>query len=117
MEVTLIIKERWLSEIERECDPKKQEYRDLTPYYFARFLACWDGCRNPDCKPKTCPQMKFKPVDSVQFAAGYQRSSRRATFVVKKIFIGEGFTKWGAAPGVEYFVLVLGNRIKESNEN
>jgi len=121
MKTFIIIKKKWFDNICNDTNPMKQIYKNITPYNSSLFLECKKNCKLGEgikyweCLLDTCPQMKFKPIDSIQLHTGSSKTT--ATFQVKKLFIGEGFTKWGAAPGVEYFVLVLGNRIEESNEN
>lgn len=85
----LVLKAQWYNLIEQ--GEKKEEYRDITPYYDKRL-------RNADGS--------FKHYDAVCFHYGY--SSKTMTFEIKDIVIGEGKPEWGAEKGKKYFVIKLG---------
>lgn len=84
--LTLPIKRRWFDMI--RSGEKKEEYRDRSPYYDARFGDCVG-----------------REID-VLLRNGYARTAPtiRATVLVT---IGEGRPEWGASPGVECYVLKI----------
>lgn len=56
------------------------------------------------------PGAAFRKFAFVRFHRAY--TSTTMTFAVDGIDIAEGNPEWGAIPGVKYFVIKLGNRIK-----
>lgn len=109
---------------------KKEEYRDLKPYWMKRLFRVIDeecsGYENVDsecaefyCAPKNISIFKKdltnitfeRKYDYVTFHYGY--TSRSMTFHIKDIQVRNGKSEWGAEPDKQYFVIKLGKRIKE----
>lgn len=92
--LTLSLKRKWYDMI--ASGEKTEEYREIKPYWIKRMYLC--------------------NYDAVTFTLGYPKAddkSRRMTFRVKDIHVSYGREEWGAEKGVEYFVISLGERIKE----
>ena len=89
----LPLKKEWYEMI--ESGEKKEEYRNLSPYWITRLL-------QPD-------NTTFKEYTHVKFTYGY--TSRSMTFEIESISIDEGKVEWGANIGWKYFVIRLGNKI------
>lgn len=70
---------------------KKEEYRELSDYWKARF--------------KTVQENNIKKVT---FSNGYRKNRRQMVVEISYIRIGRGIEEWGAVPGKQYFVTVLG---------
>lgn len=113
---------------------KKEEYRELTPYWFARlifqhkrvFKFCtgydWDeGMYVEDsviqwiCIEKRS-FFEFKPFDKTIFSNGYAKN--RPQFEIDRIGISVGLGKqeWGAEKGKIYFIIQHGEIIKSNNQ-
>jgi hypothetical protein len=75
---------------------KKEEYRDIKPYYLRRF-------KNHD--------NTFKPFKYVELINGYGHRSPRAVFECKGIREGLGDIRMGA-PFVYCYIIELGKMIK-----
>jgi len=84
--LTLPIKRHWFNKIVN--GEKKEEYRDCTPYYAARFDRFLGS---------------FKMV---LIRAGYAKNSPMALINVH-ISKGIGRSEWGAANGTRYYVLTI----------
>lgn len=82
----LPIKQCWFNEI--ICGNKKEEYRDDTPYYHARF------------------ERYLGSFKMVILRAGYSMKSPKA---LANVFIkkGHGRPEWGAVSGRTYYVLEI----------
>lgn len=112
---------------------KKEEYREITPYWATRFLgesqAFWRGYLGYNSNNKRC--YGFKNQESIDFIVskckgfkafevnimtlGYPKSTdtdRILEVEHKGIEIRTGKPEWGAVEGVKYFVLDLGEIIK-----
>ena len=97
--LTLPIKKKWFDMI--LSGEKKEEYREIKPYYHARFvnsrlLFPW---MDDDLQPTG-------NTEYVVFRNGF--SSDSPTFVATvSLRIGTGRPEWGAEPGVQYYVLEI----------
>jgi hypothetical protein len=108
---------------------KPEEYRQLTDFWFSRLLykipAPFGGYMNAasdirsgdyECnlwRQFTHGAPIFETFDRVLFAnGGHFGNVPKKTFECKGIEIREGNPEWGAEPGVKYFVIKLGERIK-----
>lgn len=112
--LTLPIKKKWFDMI--LSGEKKEEYRDIKPYWTKRFSKAFDideeillmeieRATNHDLG--VCYQHKIL----VKYINGY--GTRRPYFIAKiQLHIGHGKQKWGAEPGKKYYVL----RIMEIKE-
>lgn len=90
--LTLPIKKKWFDMI--LSGEKKEEYREIKPYYDSRFLKSLN-----DDRPHT---------DIVLFRNGYSKNSTtiRCEIILSKDY---GKEEWGAEPNKKYYVL----RIKD----
>lgn len=72
---------------------KKEEYRELKPYWTARFNTAWQGSL-----------IGWKAERQVAFRNGYSRESPTLIATVT-IDTGTGKEEWGAEQGKEYYRL------------
>lgn len=74
---------------------KKEEYREIKPYYDSRFEKLWQGSL-----------IGGKAERKIMFRNGYSKncSSFIATCTISK---GTGNQEWGAEPGKQYYVLQI----------
>ena len=103
----LPIKRQWFNMIKE--GKKKEEYREIKPYYTTRF-------KNILGEEKMQQVIKGEKIflGPVIFRNGYSKNS--PTFVANcSISINTGNTKWGAEYGVKYYVLTV-DSIKEENK-
>lgn len=98
----LPIKKKWFDKI--QSGEKKEEYREIKPYYTTRF-------RNVLHIPKPVSDNAFfermrRPHNAfkVCFRNGYSAKSQSYTAMVS-LSIGTGKEEWGAEQGKEYYVL------------
>ena len=103
-----------------ESGEKKEEYREIKPYWQKRLLYCYNhtwlsidglcinrgrrGCFDCDLSP----EQQFVEFDAVRFSYGYTK--RTMTFTIQYIGIGKGNPEWGA-PEEDVFIIKLGKRI------
>lgn len=121
MTLHLILKAQWYCMIEQGI--KKEEYREINPYWVKRFINNTDARRYWEYFYEGDPpyflylirralaEGQLRPYDKVTFHYGY--SSRTMTFEIENIHIGRGVMDWGAEKNTEYFVIKLGERVKE----
>ena len=89
--LTLSIKKKWFDMI--LSGEKKEEYREIKPYYDSRFLHAWQGSLIGGKAPR-----------KIRFRNGYSAAS--PSFVATCILdVGEGKSEWGAEPGKQYYRL------------
>ena len=117
--LTLSLKKQWFNMI--KSGEKKEEYRKLNEYWIKRLLLCseselddvWDAASefiNPTQRLNKHLVINecIKHFDSIVFTLGYPKADdteRRLVFKNPKIRIGQGKPEWGAAVGVNYFVI------------
>ena len=125
----LVLKRKWWDMIASGI--KKEEYRDVTPYWAKRLLdvgLCQHLKRNNivgwyitekrylgdlNSWLRLMIEQKdfaFRNFENVCFHLGYTNTTM--TFKINKIVIDRGRGYWGAEPNREYFVIKLGERIK-----
>lgn len=91
----LPIKKKWFDMI--LSGEKKEEYREIKPYYDTRFDRAFR------LKEPYVWENNYSPF-TVEFRNGY--SSESPSFVARIwLSIDEGNPDWGAEPGVKYYVL------------
>lgn len=98
--LTLPVKKKWFDMI--LSGEKKEEYREIKPYYETRFCNWFGIIIGKDGK---CirPCLGNQPVE---FRNGYKKDS--PSFVAMcSIRTGTGREEWGAEPGKEYFILTV----------
>lgn len=107
----LTLKKKWFDMI--ESGEKPEEYREITRYWIGRLLT--DFSTDPSKNPIRLNggSYKAKQFDQVQFFNGRYFSERLDNFKIgyKGISIGTGRQEWGAAPGANYFVVKLGEKL------
>ena len=97
--LTLSIQKKWYDMI--LSGEKKEEYREIKPYYDARFLHAWQGSLIGGSAPR-----------QIRFRNGYSADS--PSFVATCILdVGEGKPEWGAEPGKQYYRLHIVDVEKE----
>lgn len=91
--LTLPIKKKWFDMI--LSGEKKEEYREMTPYYQVRFKNLWKF-----------DQFNGSAIREIRFRNGYSGNS--PSFVAKcSLRTGTGKVEWGAEPGKQYYVLTI----------
>lgn len=93
--LTLPIQKKWFDLI--KSDIKKEEYREIKPYYTRRFenIGLLDNNGNPTGK-----------YAIIHLRNGYAATS--PTITIKcTLRIGSGNPDWGASPGQNYYVLMI----------
>lgn len=121
--IHLPLKKQWYKM--EESGEKKEEYREITPYWITRLCKSGNSLIETDRDgdydyDRTLRNLEFvishngsdvlfKKYRFAEFSYGYTR--RRMTFEVKYIRIGTGKPEWGAEPNKLYFVFELGKRI------
>jgi len=100
----LPIKRKWYDMI--RSGEKKEEYRDIKPYYSSRFKNMVSLNHVPEEEfVKALRKMKYGlPFNEIVLRAGYSLLSP-AIRVEGSLRIGRGKRKWGAEPGKEYYIL------------
>ena len=115
--LTLSLKKNWFDMI--ASGEKKEEYREISPYWIKRLLRCGFLC-NGNCVftdkivCPACRHLKYASFDTVVFTLGYPKKddmTRRIAFKIEDIEISEGKEEWGAEAGKVYFVIKLGERL------
>lgn len=95
--LTLPIKKKWFDMI--LSGEKKEEYREIKPYYTSRFQKLWRGSL-----------IGGKAERKIMFRNGY--SSKSPSFIATcTIKVDTGREEWGAEPNKQYYVLTI-NSIK-----
>ena len=98
--LTLPLKKKWFDMI--KSVEKKEEYREIKPYYEKRFLEPLSS------RLFRKGETGVKSFDTLVFTLGYPKADdaeRRLEFKNPKIRIGTGRPEWGAEPGKQYFVI------------
>lgn len=83
--LTLPIKRKWFDMI--VSGEKKEEYRDIKPYYTSRFPSTFDSFY-------------------VMFRNGYSKNSP-SCIALCRLQIGKGRPDWGAVPDKDYYILKI----------
>lgn len=108
----LVLKVKWYEMI--ASGVKREEYREIKPYWVKRLLVLPEDMEcveatTESVKDAICNGASVRCFDFVRFHRAY--TSTTMTFAVRGIEVNVGNTLWGAADGVEYFVIRLGERI------
>lgn len=94
--LVLPIKKEWLNKI--ISGEKKEEYREIKPYYDSRFQKYFYNNKI---------RINKNLVDKeVVFRNGYNKTSPQVKCLVH-LTKGEGNVEWGAIPGKEYYILKI----------
>lgn len=99
--LTLPIKKKWLDMI--LSGEKKEEYREVKPYYDTRFANLFPfGPSFDDYKEK------------IMFRNGYSKDSPQFTAICT-FDIGMGKQEWGAEAGKNYYILKICEIVEKKN--
>lgn len=103
----LPIKRKWLEMI--RSGEKREEYREISPYYTSRFKAfisycCHDNATAEKVFRKATAERIRITFHDVVLRAGYSHSSPHI-LISGKITVGPGSIEWGAEKGKEYYIL------------
>lgn len=99
----LPLKVKWYEMI--ESGQKKEEYREIKPFWNKRICGCVFVAKSM-CEKDKCEYCK--EFTHVRFRYGY--TNKAMLFRIEGISIGKGRAEWGA-PEYETFILKLGKRI------
>lgn len=109
----LSLKKEWYNMI--ESGVKKEEYREIKPYWSKRFKYDIDNDKRSKVE-LTCGDKIIKhnyaiecPYEEVKFSYGYTRKTM--TFKIKTLMVGYGEEEWGATPNEKCYVIRLGERV------
>lgn len=102
----LTLKRKWYDLI--ILGEKLEEYREIKPYWEKRLITPYQS-EDGDFEPHF---VDFEHFDAIQFTNGYAKNSPSFTIECKGIEIAQGRQDWGAEPDTQYFVIKLGNIIK-----
>ena len=91
-----------------ESGEKKEEYREIKPYWIKRLKCCGLHPSAKGCDG--CPVGSCDHYTHVRFRYGY--TARTMLFKLDRISVGVGQKKWGAPDKKEVNVLKLGERIE-----
>jgi hypothetical protein len=110
--LTLSLKKQWFDMI--KSGKKKEEYREIKDHYFhliyryaemQKFFGVPPQPYHFD-RPQVFHTKQFqKNFDMLVLRNGYRADSPMITLKNPKIRIGQGKPEWGAAVGVNYFVI------------
>jgi hypothetical protein len=115
----LNLKRKWFNMI--KSGEKKEEYRELTNYWFKRLFGQY--AINPDTGQKASAETTYSVLSqnsdviirsfprikytSILFSNGYAKDRDQISVSLHGIVICEGKKEWGALPGRKYFVITL----------
>ncbi len=105
----LPIKRKWFNMI--ASGEKKEEYREIKPYYNTRFGNEFFGHKLSKEEIKALRRYKTLPTEIV-FMNGYSKNSPYITCWCR-LSTGTGNTEWGAEPGEQYYILHIEEVIKK----
>lgn len=106
--LTLPIKKKWFDMI--LSGEKKEEYREINPYYETRFMNLFgiimcDG-KYIKCSDIGLSECEKDDIQMICFRNGYRKDS--PSFVAKcTLSIGKGKEEWGVENDKQYFVLTI----------
>ena len=106
--LTLPIKKKWFGMI--LSGEKKEEYREITPYYETRFMNLFGvvfcGGTLLKCSEIGLSECAKDDIQTICFRNGCSKDS--PSFVAKcTLSVGTGKEEWGAEPQKEYFILTV----------
>lgn len=103
--LTLPIKRKWFDMIVN--GEKKEEYRDIKPYYDSRLLTMF-GCIivNGKLLQNIMPEIAREPEQKIMFRNGYSKNSP-SCIALCRLQMGKGRPEWGANPDKDYYILKI----------
>lgn len=102
--MTLPIKKKWFDMI--LSGEKKEEYREIKPYYDSRFERYLPNFCGLKIFPYEGGTGFISVEDEIVFRNGYRKDSPKIKCKVK-VKKGYGKPEWGATPGELYYVLEI----------
>lgn len=100
---------------------KKEEYREIKPYWINRLtwhehhkeVTCISRLKDAIYANEGDASRVIKDTyfDVVSFKNGYSSNAPILNLKCEWITYGEGEKEWGAEPGKDYFVIILGEKI------
>lgn len=107
----LPIKKKWFDMI--LSGKKKEEYREIKPYYKSRFFGLFGIVYQ--CGKELINPFEENPEREIIFRNGYSKTS--PTFIAKcTLSVGTGREEWGAEKDKEYFTLTIQEVLKGSED-
>lgn len=103
--IILTIKKKWFDMI--KSGEKKEEYRDIKPYYDSRLPKGFGMFRVGNKMVKG----NVYPPQQIIFRNGYNHNSPSINAICS-LDIGTGKEEWGAVPGKSYYVLKIHEIVK-----
>ena len=101
----LPIKKKWFDMI--ASGEKKEEYREIKPYYDIRIGRALGSCGSlSQCVPEWRKKLMEDRTLDVIFRNGYG-CDVPTLWATCKVRIGKGKTEWGAEEGKQYYVLKI----------
>lgn len=111
--IILTIKKKWFDMI--LSGVKKEEYREIKPYYDSRLLKEFGMFREDN---KLVIGNVYPPQDlskqQIKFRNGYNNNSPSITAICS-LDIGTGKEEWGAEPGKLYYILKIHELLNEKD--
>ena len=116
--LSLVLIRKWYDMI--ESGEKKEEYRELTPYWLKRIFGVTLCSKNGELSreeveiflnnssKELLTSTKPKPFELIDFAHAYARTRDTMAFRFDGVRIGTGRPEWGAKEGRKYFVISIG---------
>ena len=100
--LTLPIKKKWFDMI--KSGEKKEEYREIKPYYEKRFEPYIPDFGNMKMQHMEHGTAFWEVADEIIFRNGYSKNNPTIRCKIK-IRKGYGKPEWGADPYQEYYIL------------
>lgn len=125
----LTLKKKWFDMI--LSGEKKEEYREIKPYWNKRFFKCGINCTKSkyygDCQEiidgnvvntfpcHSCEHSYCSDFDTVVFRNGYSKNAPTITVELNYITIDFGHIKLGAPESNPVYILTLGKIVSKRN--
>lgn len=103
----LMLRHKWFDMI--SSGEKKEEYRELKPYWLKRIFKPLGDKNNNGTDETSSPKYEVRDFSEVCFHLGY--TNKTVSFKIDGITIGMGRKEWGAVPNKQYIVIKLGSRV------
>lgn len=108
--IILPIKKKWFDMI--ASGEKKEEYRDIKPYWDKKFRKVFLFARLSEYSEEPTLPYGYDEHEVV-FRNGYNKNS--PSFIAKcTLSVGTGKEEWGAENGKQYFILTIHEVLKKS---
>lgn len=108
----LTLKRKWFTMI--AIGEKKEEYREIKKHWVSRLCEYHPGSVGGDLIDNhSAVAYTLKEWDAIIFRNGYSGGASLMSVKCLSVKIGTGKEEWGAEPGKKYFVIKLGEIIKQ----